>query len=87
VPRGQVKEPEIILLAKMSSKILTLIMVYEIWLRPVEATLLFTLYNGPTNAIVCIKTISQMSQTKTFKITPTYFDHQMIINRELCDPG
>jgi hypothetical protein len=44
-------------------------------------------YNGPTNAIVCIKTLIQMSHTKTFKITPTYFDHQMIIIRELSDPG
>jgi hypothetical protein len=33
--------------------------------------------NGPTNALVCIKTLIQMSHTKTFKITPTCFDpHQ-----------
>jgi hypothetical protein len=32
-------------------------------------------YNGPTNALVCIKTLIQMSHTKTFKITPTCFDH------------
>jgi hypothetical protein len=42
-----------------------------------------TLYNGPTNARVCIKTLIQMSHTKTFKITPTCFVHQMIIIREL----
>jgi hypothetical protein len=45
------------------------------------------IYNGPTNALVCNKTLIQMSQTKTLKITPTYFDHQMIIIRELFDPG
>jgi hypothetical protein len=47
----------------------------------------FTIYNGPTNALVCIKTLIQMSQTKTFKITPTCFGHHMIIIRELSDPG
>jgi hypothetical protein len=41
----------------------------------------FTIYNGPTNALVCNKTLIQMSHTKTFKITPTYFDHLMI---EIC---
>jgi hypothetical protein len=46
-----------------------------------------TIYNGPTNALVCIKTLIQISHTKTFKITPTCFDHQMIIIRELSDPG
>jgi hypothetical protein len=46
-----------------------------------------TLYNCPTNALVCIKTLIEMSNTKTFKITPTCFDHQMIIIRELFDPG
>jgi hypothetical protein len=45
-----------------------------------------TIYNGPTNALVCNKTLIQMSHIKTLKITPTYFDHQMII-RELFDPG
>jgi hypothetical protein len=45
------------------------------------------IYNGPTNALVCIKTLIQMSHTKTFKITPTCFDNQMIIIRELSDPG
>jgi hypothetical protein len=44
-------------------------------------------YNGPTNSLVCIKPLIQMSHTKTFKITPTYFDHQMIIIREFSDPG
>jgi hypothetical protein len=47
----------------------------------------FTLYNGPTNALVCNKTLIQMSHTKTLKITPTYFDHQTIIIRELFDAG
>jgi hypothetical protein len=47
----------------------------------------FTIYNGPTNALVCNKTSIQMSRTKTLKITPTCFDHQMIIIRELFDPG
>jgi hypothetical protein len=28
-----------------------------------------------------------MSHTKTFKITPTRFDHQLIIISELSDPG
>jgi hypothetical protein len=46
-----------------------------------------TIYNGPSNALVCVKTLIQMSDTKTFKITPTCFDHQMIIIRELSDPG
>jgi hypothetical protein len=45
------------------------------------------IYNGPTNAIVCNKTLIQMSRTKTLKITPTCFDHQLIIIRELFDPG
>jgi hypothetical protein len=47
----------------------------------------FTIYNGPTNALVCNKTLIQMSHFKTLKITPTYFDHQLIIIRELFDPG
>jgi hypothetical protein len=47
----------------------------------------FTIYNGPNNALVYNKTLIQMSHTKTFKITPTCFDHQMIIIRELSDPG
>jgi hypothetical protein len=45
------------------------------------------IYNGPTNALVCNKALIQMSHTKTLKITPTCFDHQMITNRELFDPG
>jgi hypothetical protein len=45
------------------------------------------MYNGPTNALVCVKTLIQMSQTKAFKITPTCLDHQMIIIRDLFDPG
>jgi hypothetical protein len=46
-----------------------------------------TIYNGPTNALVRNKTLIQMSHTKTLKITPTCFDHQIIIIRELFDPG
>jgi hypothetical protein len=46
-----------------------------------------TIYNGPTNALVYIKILIQMSHTKTFKITLTCFDHQMIIFRKLFDPG
>jgi hypothetical protein len=45
------------------------------------------MYNGPTNAPVCNKKLNQMSHIKTLKITPTYFDHQIIIIRELFDPG
>jgi hypothetical protein len=45
------------------------------------------IYNGPTNALVCNKTLIQMSHTKTFKITPTFFDYQMIIIREFFGPG
>jgi hypothetical protein len=44
-------------------------------------------YNGPTNALVCNKTLIQMSHIKTLKITPTCFDHQMIIIREFFDPS
>jgi hypothetical protein len=39
--------------------------------------------NGPTNAVLCNKTLTQMSHIKTLKITPTCFDHQVIIIREL----
>jgi hypothetical protein len=46
----------------------------------------FSMYNGPTNALVCNKTFIQMSHTKTLKITPTCFDHQMVIIRKLFDP-
>jgi hypothetical protein len=46
-----------------------------------------TIYNGPTNALVCNETLIQMTHTKRLKITPTCFDHQMIIIRELFDPG
>jgi hypothetical protein len=42
--------------------------------------------NGPTNEFVCNKTLIQMSQIKTLKTTPTCFDHQMIIIRELFNP-
>jgi hypothetical protein len=47
----------------------------------------FTIYSGPTNALVCNKTLIQMSPTKTLNITPTCFDHQIIIIRELFVPG
>jgi hypothetical protein len=47
----------------------------------------FTICNSPTNALVWNKTLIQMSQIKTLKITPTCFDHQLIIIRELFDPG
>jgi hypothetical protein len=46
----------------------------------------FTMCNGPTNALVCNKTLIQMSHIKTFKtlkITPTCFSHQLIIIREV----
>jgi hypothetical protein len=46
-----------------------------------------TIYNGSTNALVCNKTLMQMSHTKTLKIIPTCFDHQMIIITELFDHG
>jgi hypothetical protein len=45
------------------------------------------IYNGPTNALVCNKTLIQVSHTKTLKITLTCFDHQLIIIRELFDSG
>jgi hypothetical protein len=45
------------------------------------------MFNGPTSALVCNKTLIQMSHIKTLKITPTCFDHQLIIIRELFDPG
>jgi hypothetical protein len=44
-----------------------------------------TMCNGQTNALVCNKKLIQMSHIKTLKITPTCFDHQMIIIRELFD--
>jgi hypothetical protein len=43
----------------------------------------FTMCNGPTNALVCNKPLIQMSDIKTLKITPTRFDRQLIIIREL----
>jgi hypothetical protein len=44
-----------------------------------------SIYNGTTNALAYSKTLIQLSQTKTLKITPTCFDHQMINIRELFD--
>jgi hypothetical protein len=69
-------------------------MVYKKHKKQTEQTQKYTtikqspniIYNGPTNALVCNKTLIQMSHTKTLKITPTCFDHQIII-RELFDPG
>jgi hypothetical protein len=60
--------------------------------RPRKVTFIFTLtiwtiYNSPTNELVCNKTLIQTSHIKTFKITPIYFDHQLIIIRELFDPS
>jgi hypothetical protein len=55
-----------------------------------HSTFQFTMCNGPTNALVCNKTLIQMSHIKTFKtlkITPTCLDHQLIIIRQLFDPG
>jgi hypothetical protein len=46
----------------------------------------FTICNGPTNALVCNKILNPMSHIKTLKITPTCFDHQLFIIRELFDP-
>jgi hypothetical protein len=56
--------------------------------KATEFSLVFVdIYNGPTNALVCNKTLIQMSNTKTFKITPTCFDYQIIIITELFNPG
>jgi hypothetical protein len=41
------------------------------------------MYFGPTNSLVCNKTLIQMSYIKTLKITPTCLDHQLIIIRRL----
>jgi hypothetical protein len=46
----------------------------------------FTMFKSPTNAFVCNKTLIHMSHIKTLKITPTCFDHQLIITRELMNP-
>jgi hypothetical protein len=47
----------------------------------------FIMCNVPTKALVCNKTLIQMSHIKTLKITLTFFDHQLIIIRELFDPS
>jgi hypothetical protein len=47
----------------------------------------FSTCNGPTNALVCNKTLIQMSHIKTLKITPTCFYHHLINIRELFDPS
>jgi hypothetical protein len=62
-------------------------MFYERDERRSSNIIINNIYNGPTNALVCIKTLIQMSHSKTFKITPKCFDHQIIIIRELSDPG
>jgi hypothetical protein len=46
----------------------------------------FSMCNGTTNALVCNKILIQTSHTKTLKIIPTCFEHQLII-RELFDTG
>jgi hypothetical protein len=56
-------------------------------LRPINWWPFHYIYNGPTNALACNKTLIQMSHTKTLKITPTSFDHQVIIIREVFDPS
>jgi hypothetical protein len=56
-------------------------------LRRYPLKYLGTMCNGPTNALVCNKTLIQMSHIKTLKITPTCFDHQLINIRELFDPS
>jgi hypothetical protein len=46
---------------------------------PFHRAFQFTMCDGPPNALVCNKTLIQMSHIKTLKITPTCFDHQLII--------
>jgi hypothetical protein len=55
-------------------------------ISPFHRAFQFTIYNGPNNALICNKTLIQMSHTKTLKITPTCFDYQMIIIREFLIP-
>jgi hypothetical protein len=38
----------------------------------------FPIYNGPTNALICNKSLIQMSHIKALKITPPCFDHQLM---------
>jgi hypothetical protein len=71
----------------MGKSYLSTCLIFPNNLTDASQTWYVSIYNGPTNALVCIKTLIQMSNTKTFKITPTCFDHQMIIIRELSDPG
>jgi hypothetical protein len=52
-----------------------------------EENFTFAMCNVPTNALVCNKTLIQMSHIKTLKVTPTCFDHQLIIIRELFNPS
>jgi hypothetical protein len=53
------------------------------WISLFHRAFQFTMCFGPTNALVCNKTLIQMSHIKTLKITPACFDHQLIIIREL----
>jgi hypothetical protein len=48
-----------------------------------ETNQCYSMCNGPTNSLVCNKTLIQILHVKTLKITPTCFDHQLIIIREL----
>jgi hypothetical protein len=41
-----------------------------------------TMCNGPTNALVCNKTLIKMSHVKALKITSTCFDHQPRLKEE-----
>jgi hypothetical protein len=56
---------------------------FQIQTLPVKFSLFqrafqFTIYNGPTNALVRNKTLIQMSHIKTLKIIPTRSDQLMI---------
>jgi hypothetical protein len=59
----------------------------DVCLSPFHRAFQFTIYNGPTNGLVCNKTLIQMSRIKTLKIPPPCFDHQLIILRKLFDSG
>jgi hypothetical protein len=47
----------------------------------------FTIYNGPTNALVCNKTLIQMSHTKTLKIISDMFRSSDDHHQGVFDPG
>jgi hypothetical protein len=67
--------PEAILIGKIQ----------QIFISLFHRAFQLTIYNGPTKTLVCNKTLMQMSHIKTLKITPTCFDQQLIIIRELSD--